>query len=179
MKKDTADFKNQKNSINTMEAAEESDAINTREYVSLLRQLVEEGHQVGMTIIGTSMEPFLKNKRDEIFFQKPQRELRTGDMVFYQRMDGKYVMHRICKKKDTSYYMAGDHQKVLEGPIAEKQIFALITEVRRNGTLLNEKSFIWQFYAIVWRKLRPMRLVLLRIKGVFRRIRRIRVKKHD
>lgn len=176
MKKDTAELTNKKKLISTIDI---SGTINTREYVSILRQLVEEGHQVGMTIVGTSMEPFLKNQRDEIFFHKPQREVRNGDMVFYQRCDGKYVMHRVCQKKRDGYFMAGDHQKTLEGPITENQIFAVITQVRRNGKLLNENSFVWQFYAVVWRKLRPVRLILLRIKGVFRRIRRIKVKHHD
>lgn len=75
------------------------DKMDTREYVDILRKLVEEGYQVGMTIVGTSMEPFLVDQRDEIFFQKPQSKLKLGDMVFYQRLDGRYIMHRICKKK--------------------------------------------------------------------------------
>lgn len=157
--------------------------IDTRQYVSVLRKLVEEGHQVGMTIIGTSMQPFLVDQRDEIFFQKPQRKLRAGDMVFYQRLDGRYVMHRICKKKNADYFMAGDHQNILEGPIAEEQIFAVVTDVKRKGRLLDEKSFVWRFYAVVWRYLFPVRGVLLRGNSIFQKIGkilcRIKVKYHD
>lgn len=148
-------------------------AIDTREYVSALRQLVEEGHQVGMTVVGTSMEPFLMNQRDEIFFQKPDRELRPGDMVFYQRRDGKYVMHRICKKRNGEYFMAGDHQKLLEGPIAEDQIFAVISEVRRNGALINEKTFIWKFYEVIWRHLRLVRNVMFRTIRIVQKIKTV------
>lgn len=147
-----------------------NNAIDTREYVSALRQLVEEGHQVGMTVVGTSMEPFLMNQRDEIFFQKPDRAPRPGDMVFYQRRDGKYVMHRICKKRNGEYFMAGDHQKLLEGPIMEEQIFAVINEVRRNGVLINEKTFIWKFYEVIWRHLRPVRNVLFRAVRIVQKI---------
>lgn len=149
----------------------------------MLRQLVEEGHQVGMTIVGTSMEPFLKDRRDEIFFQKPLRKLKPGDMVFYQRADGSYVMHRICKKTHEGYFMAGDHQMVLEGPLAEKQIFAVVTEVKRNGKLTTEKHLIWKFYASIWRRLFPIRGGYFRTRCILgkikRKIVRIKVEQHD
>lgn len=147
--------------------------IDTREYVSVLRQLTEEGHQVGMTIVGTSMEPFLKDKRDEIFFQKPNRELILGDMVFYQRLDGQYVMHRICQKSKNGYFMAGDHQTILEGPIQEQQIFALITEAKRKGKLITEKHFIWKYYALVWRHLFPVRGVFFKSGSALGKIKRM------
>lgn len=71
--------------------------VNTREYVDMLRGLTEEGKVVSMLIAGTSMTPFLGHQRDYIYFEKPKRDLKKGDMVFYQRDSGQYVMHRICK----------------------------------------------------------------------------------
>ena len=54
-------------------------------------------------------------------------------MVFYQRQNGQYVMHRIYKVKNENYYMAGDAQREIEGPLQKDQIFALITKVQRKG----------------------------------------------
>lgn len=67
--------------------------VDTQEYVSTLRALAEEGHEVSMLIAGSSMTPFLCHLRDRIFFAVPDRPLRRGDMVFYQRASGQYVCH--------------------------------------------------------------------------------------
>ena len=63
----------------------EKKTINTREYVGLLKQLVEEGETVSMRIVGSSMSPFLIHDRDLITFKAPERELKKGDMVFLPR----------------------------------------------------------------------------------------------
>ena len=98
--------------------------VDTNEYVSVLRELAEEGRVVSMLIAGSSMSPFLCHNRDYIYFTKPDRELRRGDMVFYQRDTGQYVMHRIYKRKKDGYYMVGDAQTQIEGPLRRDQIFA-------------------------------------------------------
>ena len=52
--------------------------VDTREYVSMLRELTEQGHEVNMIISGSSMTPFLIHQRDVIFFRKPDRKLKKG-----------------------------------------------------------------------------------------------------
>ena len=84
--------------------------IDTREYIDALRGLVEEGREVSMVIAGSSMSPFLIHKRDVICFRSPDRSFRTGDMVFYLRDNGRYVMHRICRVRPEGYYLVGDAQ---------------------------------------------------------------------
>lgn len=69
---------------------------------------------MSMLIAGSSMAPFLCHNRDYIYFTRPERELRRGDMVFYQRDGGRYVMHRIYKIKPDGYYMVGDAQTQIE-----------------------------------------------------------------
>ena len=78
--------------------------VDTKEYISMLRTLIEEGKQVSMIISGSSMAPFLIHARDHICLKSPSGELRKGDMVFYQRSNGEYVMHRIYNVKKEEYY---------------------------------------------------------------------------
>ena len=68
--------------------------VDTNEYVSALRELAEEGRVVSMLIAGSSMSPFLCHNRDYIYFTRPDRELRRGDMVFYQRDTGTVFIRR-------------------------------------------------------------------------------------
>lgn len=134
--------------------------INTREYVSMLRELAEEGKEVSMLISGNSMSPFLIHARDVICFRKPDRALKAGDMVFYQRPSGQYVMHRIWKVKPEGYYIVGDAQQEIEGPVQKSQIFGLITKVRRKGKWLEPGDFWWEFFEHLWVHMIPARKIL-------------------
>ena len=71
--------------------------VDTREYVTVLKEMTEQGLEVAMTVSGTSMEPFLTHERDKIYFRKAEGLMKKGDMVFFQRKTGEYVMHRIMK----------------------------------------------------------------------------------
>ena len=79
------------------------------------------------------------------------------------------MLHRICKVKDGSYYIVGDAQTEIEGPVRREQIFALVTRVQRKGRLLGPGNFWWEFFARVWVRLIPLRPLLVRAYGLFHR----------
>lgn len=141
--------------------------VDTREYVSVLRDIAEEGKVVSMLIAGSSMAPFLCHNRDYIYFTKPDREPRRGDMVFYQRDSGQYVMHRVYKVKPDGFYMVGDGQTQIEGPLRRNQIFALITQVKRKGKLICPGDFWWEFFEHVWIRIVPLRGAVTALYGIF------------
>lgn len=139
--------------------------VDTNTYVSVLRDLIEEGKEVSLLISGSSMEPFLKHQRDYICFRSPDRELVAGDMVFYQRVNGQYIMHRIYRVAPEGYYLVGDHQVEIEGPLERSQIFALVTKVKRKARWLTPDSLTWKFFARLWPKTIPLRRFLIRVRG--------------
>lgn len=140
--------------------------LDTYEYVSALKELVTDGKEVSITVCGNSMAPFLKDGRDTVFFKAPDRELRMGDIVFFQRGSGDFILHRICKIEGGSYYMLGDGQRIPEGPIAREQIFALVTCVQRNGKLLKPGNPVWEFFSRLW--VQPsLRSAMLRLYRFF------------
>lgn len=147
--------------------------IDTREYVSIFRELTEADKEVGMKIAGNSMAPFLIHERDYIHFKKPNRPLVRGDMVFYQRKNGQFIMHRIWKIDGEDFYMVGDAQQEIEGPIERQQIFALVTRVRRKGKWVEPGDFWWEFFASVWIKMVPARHLLMRWYAFFKRKERL------
>ena len=142
--------------------------IDTVEYVSVLRELTEAGQEVSMRISGNSMSPFLIHGRDSICFRKPDRPLKAGDMVFFQRLSGQFVMHRICKVRPEGYYIIGDAQQVIEGPVQREQIFALINKVNRKGKWIGPGDFWWEFFAHVWLNVIPLRRIFVKLYGRFR-----------
>ena len=132
------------------------------EYMSMLRELTEEGKEVSLLITGNSMSPFLVHERDYIYFKKPDRPLRRGDMVFYQRRNGQYVMHRICRVTAEGFDIVGDGQTVIEHGVRQEQIFGLITKVQRKGKRLTDGDFWWEFFRRVWLRVIPLRMKILR-----------------
>lgn len=141
--------------------------VDTNEYVTVLRELAGEGRVVPMLIAGSSMSPFLCHNRDYIYFTKPDRELRRGDMVFYQRDTGQYVMHRIYKRKKDGYYMVGDAQTQIEGPLRGDQIFARIIKVKRKGRIIEPGNFWWEFFEHVWIRIIPLRKVIEKLYSLW------------
>jgi len=141
--------------------------VDTNEYVTVLRELAGEGRVVSMLIAGSSMSPFLCHNRDYIYFTKPDRELRRGDMVFYQRDTGQYVMHRIYKRKKDGYYMVGDAQTQIEGPLRGDQIFARIIKVKRKGRIIEPGNFWWEFFEHVWIRIIPLRKVIEKLYSLW------------
>ncbi|MCD7839365.1 MAG: S24/S26 family peptidase [Erysipelotrichaceae bacterium] len=139
--------------------------VDTIAYVSTLRELSEEGHEVCMVISGNSMSPFIVHHRDSICFKKPDRVLKKGDIVFYQRDNGQYVCHRIYKVKKDGYYIVGDNQSIIEGPIRRSQIFALITKVNRKGKWIGPGDFWWEFFSKVWIRIIPFRMIIMKLYG--------------
>lgn len=131
--------------------------VDTAAYVEMLRGLTEEGHEVSMLVSGSSMSPFLIHLRDTIYFKKPDRPLRAGDMVFYRRDSGQYVMHRILRVRGDLYDIIGDAQTQVERGVRRDQIFGLVTRVRRKGRMIEPGSFWWTFFARVWTKVIPLR----------------------
>lgn len=147
--------------------------IDSQAYLTVLRELVEDGKSVNLNVSGMSMFPFLEHERDTVYFEAPQRNLRKGDIVFYQRRNGQYVMHRIYKVKEDEYYSVGDAQSVIEGPVLRDQIFAIVTLVKRNGRMLTPSSLTWKYYERVWINLLPYRGVLMLPYRAVRKVKRV------
>ena len=143
--------------------------VDTNEYISALRELTEGGKEVGLLISGSSMAPFLIHERDYICFKKPDRELRKGDMVFYQRASGQFVMHRIWKVKPEGFYIVGDAQTEIEGPVKCDQIFAVVTKAKRKEKWIEPGDFWWEFFEHVWIGMVPVRGMIMRIFGSWKR----------
>ena len=142
--------------------------VHTEDYVGILKDLVQDEHTVTVPVAGNSMSPFLISGRDIVLFQKPDRSLRRGDIVFYQRDSGEYILHRICRIDGNKYYIIGDDQISVEGPIREDQIFGLVTKIRRKGEWIDSNDFWWQFFEKVWIRMIPLRLVARKVYGILK-----------
>lgn len=140
-------------------------------YMPVLRELLQQGQEVSVVITGNSMYPFLVNGRDEILISPPNGEWKKGDMAFFQRENGQYVMHRICRvRADGSYGLVGDRQTFIEEPIFRDQMFGKITAVKRNGKWIGPENFWWNFYAYVWIRMISVRPMIFRLFAALKKL---------
>ncbi len=133
-------------------------------YMPVLQELLAQGQSVSLTVTGESMSPFLRHGRDQIRLAAVTAPPKRGDMVFFRRRNGQYIMHRVLRRMaDGNYAIIGDGQQQVEAPIAPEQIFAVVTQVCRKGTWIGPGAFWWRFFAGPWLTLLPLRPLLRRM----------------
>lgn len=127
-------------------------------YMPVVCELLARGKEVSIVVTGNSMAPFLIHGRDEILVAPADGKWKKGDMVFFRRKNGQYVMHRICGvHQDGSFSIIGDGQFQVEHPVFSSQMFGKITSVKRKGTWIGPGNFCWEFFARIWVKMIPLR----------------------
>ena len=135
----------------------------TGEYLNTLCPLLEQGKLVDVPVAGNSMYPFLEHGRDTVYLERPEAPLRRGDVVLFRRRSGQFVLHRIVRCENGSFWITGDAQQNPEGPIAQEQIAGIVTCVMRDGKQLKPGDRRWEFYARTWVRLVPVRHIVLRL----------------
>lgn len=130
-------------------------------FMKEIKEILDEGKDVPLVVTGNSMSPFLVHERDKIMIRKAEGRLKKGDMVFFRRVTGQYVMHRICRvDRQGGYYMIGDAQQQIEGPVSRNQIFGKIIAVCRKGKWIRKRNFWWEFFEHIWIRIIPLRPIL-------------------
>lgn len=143
-------------------------------YMPVLRDLLSQEKEVSLTITGNSMSPFLVHGRDKIMISPPDGSWKKGDMAFFVRDNGQYVMHRICRvDKNGNCFFIGDAQQHIEGPIAPEQIFGKISSVQRKGKWIGPEDIWWRFFERFWINVIPFRPLCRNVYTIIWRFRKL------
>lgn len=127
-----------------------------------IEQLLIEGKNIQIKPQGYSMYPVLVPGRDEAIVEPVgERKLRRGDVVLYRRMSleekGILVLHRIWKVSGNEYYMVGDNQKEIEGPLQAEQMKGVMAGLIRKGKYISCENPWYRLLTEGWLLLRPFR----------------------
>lgn len=130
----------------------------------LIRELLDTGRSVRITVTGTSMYPFLRERTDSVELECTRFEsVRRGDIVLVARGDEQYVLHRVQRIEADRFYMAGDALCWLEGPFQTEQLVAVVKAVWRGERRVLCTSFLWKVLSHVWVGVFPLRVVVGKI----------------
>lgn len=136
------------------------------EYLDAVSQLLAQGHEnVPVPVAGHSMTPFL-HPGDQVFLSPIRREPRPGDVLLYRRASGQYVLHRLHRVTADGFLITGDAQTELELIPHRAQLLGIVTSAIHLGKPVSPEDGYWRLYAHLWRYLRPLRPVIVRVRGL-------------
>jgi len=102
------------------------------------------------------MMPLLHHVRDGVVIVPPDR-IRRGDIVLFDRQNGRYALHRVVGKGNSCFSMAGDNQYNIEKNLSFDQIIGVASEIERNGKRISCDSmgirlYSWWIIIVSWPK---------------------------
>lgn len=137
----------------------------------VIREKIANNESVLLTVTGRSMTPTLRDRRDAVVLQKlttwpPTR----GTILFIQRPQGEFVLHRVIRVVGEYVILNGDGQLWMEGPIDAGQAIAKVTMFRRRGKFHSVDARLYRLYSRMWMALRPLRR---RVFALYRGLKRV------
>ncbi|HOI25609.1 MAG TPA: S24/S26 family peptidase [Caldisericia bacterium] len=142
-----------------MSVLEKIPAVN---YFTLIGELLDKQQKARITVTGSSMFPFLRNLNDCVELGAESYEhLRVRDIVLIKRCDGRYILHRVFRKDCNCFYILGDAQSCIEGPLMPEQLLAVASAVWRGKKRISCDNPWWRFLSYAWLALLPFRGFIL------------------
>lgn len=133
-----------------------------------IERIIEEQGFYASTVVGISMYPMLRNRRDTVIISPVDGRLKKYDIPLYRRGDA-YVLHRIVRVLPESYIICGDNCMELEYGITDEQIIGVLTGFYRDDKMADINGFLYGIYVRVWCFLYPIRRLGKRIRLAVRK----------
>ena len=136
-----------------------------------IEQLLASDATIKIKPQGYSMYPLFVPGRDEACIDRADfSSLKRGDVILYRRDKNILVLHRIWKITGNSFYMVGDNQTEIEGPLRADQVRGKLTGFVRNGKFVDVKNPIYRFLSGLWLFLRPLRPCAWKLTACMRKL---------
>lgn len=136
------------------------------EYDSTIREVLDSGGVFRIYPSGTSMLPLLREGRDSVLLSKPQGRLKRGDIAFYQRSGGAYILHRVIGVSEGGYTMCGDNQTSPEEGVTDSCIIGYVSELYRGDRRETPAQLGYRLYVFLWRSF-FVRKVFFKLRSIF------------
>lgn len=124
----------------------------------IINEILQQGGKAWITVTGMSMYPFLRENKDSVELASGSFEtIKRGDIVLIRRMSGEYILHRVLYKNADSFYIIGDAQQWIEGPLKAYQLVAAVAAIKRGDFPINCNNLIWRILTALWLYFIPVR----------------------
>ncbi len=141
--------------------------ISMEDVAQLVQVQLRNGGIAQLNVTGYSMMPLLYHRRDRVQLAPATGDEKVGDVIFYRRDNGRYILHRIIQVTQDGYICCGDNQAEKED-VARQQLIAVMTAFARKGKSYDITCWGYRVYTALWVKLfwlRPAYISLRRWLG--------------
>ncbi|MCX7709016.1 MAG: S24/S26 family peptidase [Clostridia bacterium] len=136
----------------------------------LVKDILKSGGSTRITVTGMSMVPFLRENIDSVELSPISFEMISlGDIVMVLRDTGEYVLHRVLRKEKDCFFMIGDAQHWIEGPLRPDQLVAGVTAVCRRNTRIDCSATAWRLLSMLWIYMLPLRISSFKLRSFLHR----------
>lgn len=130
----------------------------------------DEHSVVPLLVTGTSMVPFLLDRRSVVELEKDTaRKPRRGDIVLFHRRDGTIVLHRVIRAEEECLLINGDAQDWTE-EIHPRQVLAYVTHIRRRKRRFSVTNPVYRLASTLWMPLRELHPFGARLNYIWHRV---------
>ena len=144
--------------------------IANQEFFSLMEQVIDDSGKVRFRVKGVSMQPLLRNNRDEVLLSKlGSRTPQIGDICLF-KFNGHYILHRFMSRKGDILYMRGDNVLGNFEWCKLEDVVGIVDVVYRGQKEISPHSVFWHYLTLVHRFkgmiIRPLIGVLHRLRSM-------------
>lgn len=122
------------------------------------------------TIVGVSMFPMLRNRKDTIVVKPISGKLKKYDVPLY-KSGTRYVLHRIVEVRPHDYVIIGDNC-VQKEYVKDEQIIGVLTEFYRGEKRVDMDGWQYRAYVRGWCALYPFRCLYKKGRSFLVRVKR-------
>ena len=127
-----------------------NEPIQLSDYEELIREVLASGGEFRLYPHGTSMLPLLRQGRDSVSLRQVDSSIRKGDILFYQRPDGSFVLHRVRAVTPNGLTMMGDNQTLPERGVALDWVIGRVTRIFRDDKEVICDGLRYSLYRKLW-----------------------------
>ena len=137
-----------------------------KEIVPIMEEIIKNGGKCKLRVTGYSMTPILKHLRDSVILTSPkERSIKKGEIVFIQRKNGQYVLHRVYKIMDEeTFIMNGDAQQWVE-IVKNNQVIGVCSSIVRNNKQISCDNLVYKIIIKLWQFFMPIRHYIFKINA--------------
>ena len=125
--------------------------IRLSDYDPLIREVLASGGEFRLYPHGTSMRPLLRQGRDSVSLRRVDSPICKGDILFYRRPDGSYVLHRVTAVTSQGLTMMGDNQLKPETGVSPEWVIGRVTRIFRDDKEVSRSGCGYRWYLGLWR----------------------------
>ncbi len=135
--------------------------------------IIEEKLRLGGSVTfrphGVSMRPLIRQGKDSVTVGALDKTPQVGEVIFYRRPDGQFVLHRIVGEDKNGYVLCGDNQRILEHGVKPEWIIGILTAVsRKERTIVCDSKEYKRYVKVVL----PVWRIWVKVRGVLGKLKR-------